>query len=360
MSNRNRAVLIVLSVVLLLAIPLGRSVMFTVNEREVAVVLQFGKPVASYTEPNLYFKIPFAQEVRRLPKTYQFWNCAGDEILVDLPTADSKKLEVTPWAVWRITDPKRFMRDLLTEEEAETRVRDFVRGPVRDAITSYDLVEAVRSTNRELTYSLQVEPMEFRDAVDAQPSELPTPAIGPSANKQKKITMGREKIVQQIKNIARKGLAEGAKNGSASQDPGRGIELVDVGISRIDFVPIVREEAFKRLSAFMESIASSYTAAGERRKEEILNRTDAEVQEILGEGSRQASIIKSQAEEKIINDYAAAITETGDFYNFIRTLEAYEKSLGKGTRLILTTDSGLLELLQQAPPTATRPPNNPR
>jgi len=359
MSTRKRSFFIGLTVVLLLIVPLGRSMMFTVNEREMAVVLQFGEPVGICTEPKLYFKIPFVQQVRRLPKTHQFWSEAGGEVLDDLPTADSKKIEVTPWAVWKITDPKRFVEVLQTVENAERLVKNVVRSAMRNAITSYDLVDAVRSTNRELTYSFAVEPEKMMPPADGDDSvapsaeanvtEPPTAPLTPSPDPNRQITVGRKKIVAGIKETVQKELAE-TEDGEAEGEPlGRGIELVDVGISRIDFVPIVREAAFDRQIAFMESIASKHTNEGERRRKEILNRTEAEVQKILGEGSQQANTIKGQVDAEIIDAYAKAIRETGEFYNFIRTLEAYETALGSRTRLILTTDSELLRLLKQPP-----------
>ena len=84
-------------------------------------------------------------------------------------------------------------------------------------------------------------------------------------------------------------------------------------------------------------------------KQQILNRTDAQVQEMLGEGRREATTLRGDADAAIIRDYAEVINETGEFYNFIRTLEAYQTALGKNTRLILTTDSELLRLLRENP-----------
>jgi membrane protease subunit HflC len=326
---------------LLLAGPLVRTVCYTVSEREVAVVLQFGQPVVERTEPGLYFKLPFVQEVTILPKTYQFWIGNESESLVDLPTADGKKIDVTPWAVWRITDPIRFLEVLRTVENAQSRVQAFVRGSVRDAVTSYNLTDIVRSTNRKLTYSFQVEAPEFGHA--AAPGEAVKPAPGPGPSETPEgVTLGREKLVEQIFKKVHAELSEGDEAGKK----GRGIELVDVGISRIEFVALVREAAFSRLTAFMQSIASRYTNEGERHKQEILNRTDAEVQKLLGEGSEEASSIKGKVDAEIIDLYAKAITRTGDFYNFIRTLEAYEASLGGETRLILSTDSPFLSLFR--------------
>ena len=94
--NRRRIAAVVVGLALILAVPLAESTLYTVNERELAVVLQFGEPVASRTKPGLSLKLPLVQEVLRLPKTLQVWHgTAQDEKLVDVPTADGKKVEVT-------------------------------------------------------------------------------------------------------------------------------------------------------------------------------------------------------------------------------------------------------------------------
>ena len=97
------------------------SSVFTVNEREMAVVLEFGKPVKSIKEPGLNFKIPFIQEVRRLPKTRQFWANASNDVLVELPTKDGKRIEISVWAIWRITDPEQFVKVMRTVTTPNSR-----------------------------------------------------------------------------------------------------------------------------------------------------------------------------------------------------------------------------------------------
>ena len=368
MSSAQRATLVVLILLLLLIVPLGRSVLFTVNERELAVVLRFGEPVASYTDPGLKLKMPLVDEVRRLPKTHQFWTGAGSEILVDLPTADGKKIEVTPWAIWKITDPERFVSVLRTVEIAESRVKDFVRSEMRDVITGNILAEVVRSSDRELTYTFQVElPLALEPTEESGPGDepsagekqgatqaeetVPVPAVRqPGAAE--KIDVGREKIVEKIKEAVQRRLAATEEGDQI----GRGIELVDVGIAKIDFVDAVREAAFERLIAFMQSIAARYTNEGQRRKQEILNKTDFEVQKIEGEGKGKSNKIRGDVEAEIIQKYAEAIKETGEFYNFIRTLEAYKKAVGNNTRLVLTTDSEMFKLLKAIPPAPALPP----
>src|SRR3954453_17769588 len=158
MTSRQR-IAILIGLLMILAVPLLGTVCYTVSERELAVLLQFGQPVASRTEPGLYFKLPFIQEVLRLPKTLQVWHgTRQSEKLVDVPTADGKKVEVTVWAVWRINDPVQFVRTLRTVPNAESRVKEFVRSTARDTITTYNLAEIVRSTNRKMSYTLGLPP----------------------------------------------------------------------------------------------------------------------------------------------------------------------------------------------------------
>jgi membrane protease subunit HflC len=159
--------------------------------------------------------------------------------------------------------------------------------------------------------------------------------------------------VRQIKEAVQARMAKTEEGGQID----RGIELVDVGIAKIDFVDKVRDAAFQRLIAFMDSVAQENEAEGERAKTEILNEANAKVEQIEGEGKGEANRIRGEAEAQIIRMYADAIKQTGDFYDFIRTLEAYKKAVGGNTRLILTTDSELFRMLKTVPPAGPLPPD---
>jgi membrane protease subunit HflC len=323
---------------LLLAVVYGS--MFTVNQRQLGVVLEFGKLVRSIDEPGLYFKIPLIQEVRRLPRTRQFWASGSRDVLEALPTKDGKKVEVSVWAIWRITDPEKFVKSMRTVENAEQQVLQRVRAGVRDVITTYELSEVVRSTDRELTYSFGLSDI---PATTTDPAAVPDELV--SVVEQVKIRTGREKILEEIRQriVAQLSVGDGAQ---AEDSIDRGIELVDVGVSNIGFAPSVRLAAFARLQAFMEAIAARYENEGLQRKQEIINETNAEVEKILGEGEEQSKRLRGEVEAEIIERYATAIKATGDFYNFQRTLEVYEAALGPDTRLILTTDSELFRMLK--------------
>ena len=118
----------VVLVLLILGTVALKSVAYVVDERELAVVLQFGDPVIERREPGLYFKMPLVQQVVKLPRTRQFW---GGSVVSDLPTKDDKKIEIMPWAVWRINDPTLFVQRLRTMESAQVRVQQFTRGAMR-------------------------------------------------------------------------------------------------------------------------------------------------------------------------------------------------------------------------------------
>src|SRR3569623_393944 len=146
MTTARRVRLIFISIFLLFLFPIGSSMLYTIDEREMAVILQFGEPVESRKEPGLYFKLPFVQQVLRLPKTLQVWHGSRPgEQLVDIPTKDGKKIEVPVWAAWRIDDPVKFVQTLRTVPTAESRVMEIVRSSARDIIPANNLAEVVRS-----------------------------------------------------------------------------------------------------------------------------------------------------------------------------------------------------------------------
>lgn len=339
-------------VVLLLLLP---TMLYVVDERELAVVLQFGQPVAERTEPGWYLKLPLLQEVRKLPKTRQFWGDTPDFALPDLPTRDDKKIEIIPWAVWRVTEPTVVVQRLRTMENAEQRIAQFVRGAMRDVITRYDLIELVRSTDREMRVTVAPEmdqegsPAADAGSVDLEGVEgvemerIDDGTEIPRATLKILIRHGRKKILDEIRQLAQQRLSAGAGDDGAL----RGIELIDLGISQIQFVESVRSKTFDRWIAEREAISAANVNEGERRKQEIINRAAAQVERIQGEGQQKANELRGAVDAEIIRKYAQAIEEAGDFFTFIRTLETYKKVIRRDTRLILTTDSELFQLLKR-------------
>lgn len=327
---------------------LAQFVVYVVDQRQLAVVLRFGEPVRAQTQPGLYFKVPLVETVRFLPSTLQFWGDDASEVLPDLPTKDNKKIEIVPWAVWKVNDPIAFVKRMRTMENAENRVAQFARGAMRDVITKYDLEDLVRSTDREMKMA-QLEGGEGE--LDILQQILPESDLAANTPKTRGL-VGRQKILTQINSAARNSLAANVDDNEVG---GRGIELIDVGISHIDFVETVRRTTFMRWIAERDSFSAHNVKVGEQQKQEILNKTNAEIETIQGEGQRKASITRGAADAEVIRRYAEVISEVGDFYAFVRTLEAYEKSINTETELILTTDNDFLKLFQHVEPDSSEP-----
>lgn len=348
MSSANQTKLGIAFAVVFVAIVLLFSSLFTINEREMGLVLQFGKPVKSINEPGLYFKVPFVQEVRRVPRTLQFWASSDNDVLVDLPTADGKKIEVSLWAIWRINDPKKFVEVMRTVDRAEQQIRTRVRAGMRDVITKYDLDEVVRSTDRELPTGFGFAGLDGSSDTQKKLDET-VPLLGGESSG--RIQKGREEIMQEVRDVLQQRLI-GTEDDEADEFEDRGIELVDAGISNIGYVKSVREKSFAQLNAGMDSIAATYEKEGEEEKQKVINETKAEVQKIVGQGEEQSKRIRGEVEAEIIKAYAEALKETGEFYTFLKTLEVYESAMTANTQLILTTDSDLFRMLKELKPMA--------
>ena len=326
--------------VLALLLIFAPAFVFIIDEREMAVVLRFGAPKHEYKKPAMYFKLPLVDTVQRVSKINQFWGDTHEDLLPDLPTKDNKKIELISWAIWRINDPIIFIQRLRTMEEAEKRVGQIVRSSIRDVITQYDLEEIVRSTNRELLIS----DIGLGNTIEQLPIGVPAELLEKATKtKPKGIEFGRTEILKRIKVEAHRRMAS---TGNES-DTGRGIELIDVGISQIGFVDSVRRKTFDRWIAERQAISAKNVNEGERLKAAILNETKAEVARIEGEGEQKSSEQKGKTDADVIKRYAEAIQKTGEFYTFVRTIEAYEKSIGPDSQMILSTDSPFFKLFQE-------------
>lgn len=324
------------------------ATLFVVDQREMAVVLRFGNPVRTATDPGLYWKMPLTEEVRRLPATKQLWGGTPQDVLADLPTQDDKKIELVAWAIWRINDPAVFVQRLRTEANADSRVGQFVRAAVRDVVTTYPLAELVRSTDRTMrTGRDDLDPVSLDVALEGE--EL---LIGDDASEMT-IRTGRRRILEEIRQRAQRRLRDA--DGADGAGVARGIELVEIGISQIDFVPSVREKTFDRWIAEREAISARNVNEGERLKQEIVNRAKAEAEQLLGDGRGQSNQLRGAVDAEVIQKYAEAVQTMGEFFTFVRTLEAYEKAIDRDSRLILSSESQFFRLLNRLEPPTTTP-----
>ena len=139
---------IVLLIIVIIAGFVFLSAAYTVDETEQVVITQFGRVMGDpVMEPGLKFRIPFVQRVNVFPKNIQAWD--GDP--GQIPTLDKTYIWVDTFARWRITDPVAFLRTVTDLQSALNRLDDIINPAVRNVVTSHELIETVRNSNREMT-----------------------------------------------------------------------------------------------------------------------------------------------------------------------------------------------------------------
>lgn len=308
----SRVAQTVLVAVVLLAI-LASSGTYTMAEHEQAVITRFGEPRGKpITEPGLHFKLPIADTVNRFDKRWLDWRGDPNQI----PTKDKKYIWVDTFGRWRIVDPLRFFQRLRDERNAQSRLDDIIDGETRNAIASYNLIEAVRSTNRAF------EDDEYFAETGGQTLE--------------KVEIGRDQLTRLIRDRAAEVVRE------------FGVELVDVQIRRINYVDEVQVKVFERMISERRRIAERSRSEGMGRAAEIRGQRERELKEIRSEAYRKAQEVRGTADAEATRIYAEAFGRDPEFYQFLSTLEAYPKVIDPATSLFLSTDSDFYRYLESS------------
>ncbi len=299
-------------VAVVLALSVVNGSFYVVQEPEQVVITQFGKPVGDpVTEPGLKFKIPFIQKVNRFDRRFLEWDGDANQ----LPTRDKRFIWVDTYARWRISDPLLFFQRLRDERGAQTRLDDILDGETRNAIAKHDLVELIRSTNREPSPGQMLE----------DESILST------------IRYGRDKIRREILEAAKTRVSD------------LGIEILDVQFKRINYVEEVRRKVYERMIAERRRIADRFRSEGQGEASRIRGEKERELKRIRSEAYRRALTIRGRADAEATRIYAAAYDRTPDtraFYEFLKTMEVYRATIDPDTRLILSTDGRFLKYLK--------------
>ena len=302
-----------LLVLLIIAFVAIFSSIYTVDETEQVVITQFGKAIGHpITEPGLYFKVPMIQQATYFPKNLLNWDGEPGQI----PTLDKTYIGVDTFALWKIVDPLKFFQTVNNIIGAQARLDDILDAAVRNLITSYPLIETVRTSNRNLS-SLSVQ-------VDQQ-------RIGGSLGN---VTTGRNKITRAMLEQAQPKVAE------------FGIKLVDIKIKRLNYVESVRTSVYGRMIAERKQIAEKFRSEGKGEAKKIEGDQDKDLKRITSEAYKKAQEIKGKADAKATLVYARAYGKDPEFYSFVKSLETYEKGLDKDAYLLLSTDSEFFKYLK--------------
>ena len=284
----NRKIVIAIVLVIVIVIVLAGSV-FTVDETEQAIVTRLGKYVRTVSEPGLGFKVPFVEKVHKFEDRVLEYDAAAAPII----TSDKKHLVIDNYARWRIVEPLKLYQTVRDESGAQARLDDIVFSEIREELARHTLTEIV-SVNREAIM---------------------------------------EKVHKQCDNKARE----------------YGIEVMDVRIKRADLPGEVAHSVYARMKAERQRIAKKYRSEGEEEAVKIRAQTDKEKTILLAESYRIAEKLKGEGDAEAIKIYAEAFEKDPEFYAFVRTLKAYEKSLKRDTTIVLPSDSELFQYL--SPPT---------
>ena len=297
-----------------LALSLSGCFAYTLDETEQAVITRLGAQQGSpVIEPGLHFKVPFADKVNRFEKRWLEWNGDPNQI----PTKDKKYIWVDTFARWRISDPLRFFQRMRDERTAQSRLNDIIDGETRNAIANYDLIEAVRATNRSFEDEEYLETKDSREEI-------------------RQISAGRDKITRQILERAKTVVSE------------FGVELVDVQIRRINYVDEVQVKVFDRMISERQRIAERSRSEGMGKSAEIRGEKERELKSIQSEAYRRAQEVRGKADAEATKIYAQAFGRDVEFYQFLRTLEAYPAAVDRSTSIFMGTDSDFFRYLKSA------------
>ena len=302
------------------------SALYTLEEGQQAIVVQFGKPVGeTITEAGLHVKLPFVQEVRRFEKRLLVWDGDPNQI----PTKGREFIWVDTTARWRIADAKKFLENVASEEGAQSRLNDILDSVVRDQVSGSELVELVRSASWEVP-----EDEVLKEVPKEREEEL-----------KRKIASGREEITRTILAEARKII------------PQYGIELVDLRIKRLDYVESVRRKVYERMISERKRIAAQFRSEGEGRSAEILGTMEKELRDIRSTAYRRVQEVQGKADAEATQIYGQAYNKNPEFYAFLRTLESYKEKTNENSVMILTTDSDFYQFVKQASPDRIQAPS---
>lgn len=310
----KRNLLIVVIVVAVLVLLTIGGAFYVVDETRQVIITQFGRPVGQpITTPGLKMKLPFIQEAHFFENRFLEWD--GDPNQV--PTRDKRFIWVDSYARWHITDPLLFFQRLRDERGAQSRLDDILDGETRNTIAKHDLIELVRSSNREFTLA---EDMPVEEQIEQIES----------------IDFGRDKLKEEVLAAAR------------ARTTDLGIEILDFRFKRIDYVEAVRQEVYSRMISERNRIAEQFRSEGAGEAARISGQKERELQTIESEAYRQAQEIRGGAEAESTKIYAAAYSRDPDFYRFMKSMDTIKQTFDADTVMVLSTDGELLRYINQS------------
>ena len=285
MKKNIPAVLIVGLVVLMVLVFSA----YTVDQRQWAIRFRLGEVVAIQTEPGLYFKLPLIENIRLYDRRIQTLDTKDAE---RIQTTEKNNVLVDSFVKYRIIDVKQFFVSTGGDiSKAEIRLSQSVNNDLRDEFSKRTLSEVISGEREKIMESLRVK-------TDADARSI-------------------------------------------------GIEVLDVRLKRVDLVPEISADIYKRMDSERKRVANELRSTGSGEAEKI--RADAERQReiILAEAYREAQKIKGEGDAGAARIYAQAFSKNPEFYSFYRSMEAYRSSFrNKSDVMILEPSSDFFKYLK--------------
>lgn len=272
------------AVTALVAFVLITSSVFTVQENEQVLVMQFGKPKEQILDPGLHFKLSFIDQTRSFEKRILNVDPPAEEVLL----ADQKRLMVDSFARYKITDMLKFFQTLNTEGAAQQRLYTVINSALRSEMGKATLQDVLSVKRDRLMENIQ-------DTVNVEAKRF-------------------------------------------------GIQVVDVRIVRADLPEQVTQATFDRMKSEREREAQEARAQGEQLSLEIKSKADKDRTILLAEAQKDSQILRGEGDQAAIEIYGKAFNQDPEFYGFYRSLEAYRKSIANPeTTLLIPQNSEFLK-----------------
>jgi membrane protease subunit HflC len=276
-------------IVIVVALVVASLSLFTVDQRQNAIVFRLGEIVSVKTSPGLFFKVPLVDNVRFFDARILTLDAEEAQKFV---TSENKPVLVDSFVKWRIIDVMQYYKSVQGDESlARVRLNQAVNGSLREEFGKRTIHEVV-SGEREQIMDLM-----------------------------------RERADQIAREI--------------------GVQVLDVRLKRVDFTPEISESVYGRMQAERKRVANELRSTGFAEAEKIRADADKQRQVVIAQAYRDAQRLKGDGDAKATAIYARAFERNPEFYVFYRSLEAYRQSFkNKGDLLILEPNSEFFKYLK--------------
>ena len=285
-----RAVGPLVAILIVVALLLSGT-LFTVDQRQNAMVFQLGEVTDVVQRPGLHFKWPLLQNVRLFDMRILTFDDAEP---LRFLTQGNRPVLVDSFVKWRIADVKQYYVSVQGDEfRAMTRIKQTVAGVLRDEFGVRTVHEVVSGEREQIMARV------------------------------------RDKVDQDLKRI--------------------GVEIIDVRLKRVDLPPDVSESVYRRMEAERKRIANELRSTGAAEAEKIRADADRQREVIVAEAFRDSQRTRGEGDAKAANIYAAAFSQNPEFFSFYRSMEAYRSTFrGRNDLMLLETNSDFLRYFRDS------------